>query len=116
MQVSNTKGIYRGIALAILAVFIWSGNFIAARGVYKEIPPVSLAFYRWLLATLIILPFAVRQFRAEWTAVKTSWHYLFWVSLTGIALFNTFVYIGAHYTTAINLALIGTTSSPIIAI
>jgi drug/metabolite transporter (DMT)-like permease len=31
-------------------------------------------------------------------------------------LFNTFVYIGAHYTTAINLALIGTTSSPVFAI
>jgi len=40
----------------------------------------------------------------------------FWAALTGVTLFNTFVYIGAHYTTAINLALIGTTSSPIIAI
>lgn len=52
----------------------------------------------------------------EWKIVKRSWHYLFWASLTGITLFNTFVYIGAHYTTAINLALIGTTTSPIIAI
>jgi drug/metabolite transporter (DMT)-like permease len=41
---------------------------------------------------------------------------LFWVSLTGISLFNTFVYIAGHYTTAINLALIGTTSSPIMSI
>jgi drug/metabolite transporter (DMT)-like permease len=31
-------------------------------------------------------------------------------------LFNTFVYIAGHYTTAINLALIGTTSSPIMSI
>jgi drug/metabolite transporter (DMT)-like permease len=37
-------------------------------------------------------------------------------ALTGIALFNTFVYVGARYTTSINLALIGTTSSPIIAV
>jgi drug/metabolite transporter (DMT)-like permease len=37
-------------------------------------------------------------------------------ALSGVALFNTFVYIGAHYTSAINLALIGTTSSPIMAI
>jgi drug/metabolite transporter (DMT)-like permease len=34
----------------------------------------------------------------------------------GISLFNSFVYIAGHYTTAINLALIGTTSSPVIAI
>ena len=41
---------------------------------------------------------------------------MFWVALTGITLFNTFLYVAAHYTTAINLALIGTTSSPVFAI
>ena len=115
MTVSQ-KNIYTGIGLAVLATLIWSGNFIIARGVIKDIPPISLAFYRWLLASVIILPFAIKKFRTEWTAVKRSWHYLFWVSLTGVALFNTFVYIGAHYTSAINLALIGTTSSPIMSI
>ena len=105
-----------GISLAVLAVIIWSGNFIIARGVIKQIPPISLAFYRWLSASIIIFPFAMKKTRAEWKFVKQSWHYLFWASLSGIALFNTFVYIGAHYTTAINLALIGTTTSPIIAI
>jgi len=116
MALSSRRNTYIGIGLALLAVIIWSGNFIVARGVIKQIPPVSLAFYRWLLASLIIMPFAIRSFKTEWPVVKQSWHYLFWVSLTGIALFNTFVYIGGHYTTAINLALIGTTSSPIIAI
>ena len=52
----------------------------------------------------------------EWNTIRKSWHYLFWVSLMGISLFNTFVYIAGHYTTAINLALIGTTSSPIMSI
>lgn len=113
---SSKKNTYIGVGLAVLAAIIWSGNFIAARGVIKEIPPVSLAFYRWLTAAVIIFPFAAKQFRSEWIVVKRSWNYLFWASLTGIALFNTLVYIGAHYTSAINLALIGTTSSPIIAI
>jgi drug/metabolite transporter (DMT)-like permease len=112
---TSQKHIYTGISLAVLAAFIWAGNFIIARGVIKDIPPISLAFYRWLLASVIILPFAIKQFKAEWPPVKRSWHYLFWASLTGVALFNTFVYIGAHYTSAINLTLIGTTTSPIIA-
>jgi drug/metabolite transporter (DMT)-like permease len=112
---SSRKAIYTGISLAIIAAIIWSGNFIIARGLIEEIPPVSLAFYRWVLATLIIFPFAYSQFRSEWPLVRRSWLYLFWASLTGISLFNTFVYVGAHYTSAINLALIGTTSSPIIA-
>jgi drug/metabolite transporter (DMT)-like permease len=116
MNKDHTKNIYTGIGLAVVAAFIWSGNFIVARAVNKEIPPISLNFYRWLTASFIILPFAIKQFKLEWKIVKQSWHYLFWISLTGIALFNTFVYIGAHYTSAINLALIGTTSSPIMSV
>ncbi|MBK5271414.1 MAG: DMT family transporter [Bacteroidia bacterium] len=110
------RQIFIGIGLAVLATLIWSGNFIVARGMYKQIPPVSLAFYRWLCASIIILPFAIKKFRTEWPAIKKSWHYFFWISLTGVSLFNTFVYIGGHYTSAINLALIGTTSSPIISV
>ena len=116
MNQSAQKNIYTGIGLAVLATFIWSGNFIVARGVIKEIPPISLNFYRWLVASIIIFPFAFKKFKAEWKVVRKSWHYLFWISLTGIALFNTFVYVGAHYTSAINLALIGTTSSPIMSV
>ncbi len=112
---AGKKNIYIGIGLAVLATLIWSGNFIVARGVIKEIPPVSLSFYRWLIASVIIFPFAWKQFKKEWRTIKQSWHYLFWVSLIGIAMFNTFVYVGGHYTSAINLALIGTTSSPIMA-
>jgi drug/metabolite transporter (DMT)-like permease len=112
----NKQQVWTGIGLAVLAAFIWSGNFIVARAVNKEIPPISLNFYRWLIASLVILPFALKTFQSEWKLVRRSWHYLFWISLTGIALFNTFVYVGAHYTSAINLALIGTTSSPIMSV
>jgi len=112
----GSRSAYFGILLAALAALIWSGNFIIARGVYKQIGPVSLAFFRWLIATIIILPFAIKKFVSEWSIVRRSWHYLFWASLMGISLFNTFVYIAGHYTTAINLALIGTTTSPIMSI
>ncbi len=110
---ASPKNIYLGTSLAILATIIWSGNFIVARGVSQQIGPVSLAFYRWLTASLIIAPFAWKQYKAEIAVVKNSWKYLFWTALSGIVLFNTFVYIAGHYTTAINLALIGTTSSPV---
>ena len=105
-----------GIGLAILTTLIWSGNFIIARGVIRDIPPVSLAFYRWLLATLIILPFAWKYIRSEIGLVKQHAGYFILAAATGISMFNTFVYIGGHYSDAINLALIGTTSSPIISV
>ena len=117
MNISATKkNTYIGIALAIITTIIWSGNFIIARGVYKEIPPISLAFYRWLLASIIIFFIGYKKFIAEKTFVFKHWKYLFWVALMGITLFNTFIYIAGHYTSAINLALIGTTSAPVFAI
>jgi len=109
------KDYYTGIALAVLATLIWSGNFVISRGVSQQIPPVSLAFYRWSLATLLIAPLAFKKFKEENQVVRKNWKYIFWVSLTGITLFNTFVYVAGHYTSAINMALIGTTSSPIFA-
>jgi drug/metabolite transporter (DMT)-like permease len=109
----SQKVIYTGIGLAILATLIWSGNFIVARGVYKQIPPISLAFYRWLTASVVIAPFAIKKFKAEKQIIRKHLKYFFWVAFWGIALFNSFIYIAGHYSTAINLALIGTTSSPV---
>jgi drug/metabolite transporter (DMT)-like permease len=115
MSISN-KAIYTGIGLAVLAAIIWSGNFIVARGVIQQIPPVGLAFYRWATATLIMLPIAWNKFKAEKSLILQHRTLLFWTAVTGVTLFNTFVYIAGHYTPAINLALIGTTSSPVFAI
>lgn len=116
MNPTPTKQIYIGIGLAVLATIVWAGNFVIARGVAERIPPISLAFYRWLSGSLIILPLAWNRFREEKQIVKTNWKYIFWISLSGITLFNTLVYFAGHYTSAINLALIGTTSSPVMSI
>src|ERR1700730_8778211 len=110
------SSIYAGIGLAVLATLIWSGNFIVARGVYKQIPPFSLAFFRWLCASIIIIPFAYKKFKEERKLFIQNLGYFFWTALWGMTLFNSFIYIAGHYSTAINLALIGTTSSPIFAI
>jgi drug/metabolite transporter (DMT)-like permease len=109
------KRIYIGIGLATLATLIWSGNFIVSRAVFRQIPPISLSFFRWLTASLLIAPFALQRFAADFKNFKKNFIYLFFTALTGITLFNSFVYIAGHYSTAINMALIGTTSSPVIA-
>ncbi|NDA62239.1 MAG: DMT family transporter [Chitinophagia bacterium] len=102
-----------GILLALVAVIIWGGNFVIARGVNKQITPISLAFYRWTLATFLLFPIAYRSFLAERKLIVRNLPNLLFAALFGISLFNTLVYVAGHYTTAINLALIGTTSSPI---
>jgi drug/metabolite transporter (DMT)-like permease len=110
---TQQKNIIPGIGLAVLAALIWSGNFVIARGVYKQIPPISLAFFRWTAASIIIIPLSIKYTKAQYKYALHSWKLILSAAITGISLFNTFIYVGAHYTSAINLALIGNTISPI---
>ncbi|MDB5276543.1 MAG: family transporter [Ferruginibacter sp.] len=109
----NQKNFYTGVLLAVLTTLIWSGNYVIARGISTEVPPVGLAFYRWGLASLCIAPIAFKKFNQEKHIIFQHKQYLLWTALTGVSIFNTFIYLAGHYTSAINLALIGTTSSPV---
>lgn len=116
MQPKPDKLLFAGIVTAIAATIIWSGNFIIARGVIKDIPPVTLAFYRWLSATIILAPFAWKFLHKELHSIKNHFLYFLLAAVSGVSLFNTFVYIAGHHSEAINMALIGTTSSPVMSV
>src|SRR6187402_2572400 len=92
----HQRQVFIGISFAVLATLIWSGNFIIARGVIKDIPPVTLAFYRWLTATIIIAPFAWKYFFTELKIIKERFWFFFLAAVTGVSMFNTFVYIAGH--------------------
>ena len=116
METTENRKIYIGIVLAVLATLIWSGNFIIARSVINDIPPVTLAFYRWFSASIILLPFAWKHLKSQIGFIKARPVYFIAAAITGVATFNTFVYIAGHYSTAINMAILGTCSSPIISV
>ena len=98
-----------GYLFAIGATAIWSGNFIIARGLNESIPPISLAFWRWFVAIIVFLPFALKPLISEWSTLKENISYLSITSLLGITIFNTLIYLAGHTTTAINLSLISIT-------
>lgn len=104
-----------GALLAIIACVIWSGNFIVSRYVIHLAGPISLAFFRWTTATICMLPFAWKNFRNEFPLFKQNKIYFFLMALVGIAVYNTLIYTAGHYTTAINMALFGSTVHPIVA-
>lgn len=99
--------------LLLLATILWGGNFVIGRAVADEIGPFSLAFFRWCTAFIVLFPFAYKYVRQDLSAIRQHWWPLFWMSLTGIATFNTLIYIALHYTTSINASLMNT-STPII--
>lgn len=98
-----------GYLFAIGATAIWSGNFIIARGLSESISPISLAFWRWVVAVVVFLPFAVKPLIAEWEILKRNLPYLSITALLGVTTFNTLIYLAGQTTTAINLSLISIT-------
>jgi len=92
-----------------IAPLCWSGNIVLGRGVIHIIPPVSLAFWRWAIAFLILLPFTWRHARRDWPTVVRHWKIMTLLSLFGISCFNTLLYQAVHTITAISGALIQTT-------
>lgn len=95
-----------GFLFAFITTAIWAGNFVVARSVNESIPPVSLSFFRWFLAIIAILPFALKPLIAEREIVKKNIPYLSVTSLLGITMFSTLIYVASHTTAAINLSLI----------
>ena len=104
-----------GAALAITSSVIWSGNFIVSRYAIHLAGPTSLAFMRWTIATICMFPFAYKNFKNEISIFKQNKAYFFWMGLIGFAIYNSLIYTAGHYTTAINMALFGSTVHPIVA-
>jgi drug/metabolite transporter (DMT)-like permease len=104
-----------GALLAITASCIWSGNFIVSRYAVHMSGPISLTFLRWTIGTLSLLPFAYKNFIKELDFFKQNKVYFFLMGLVGFAIYNSFIYTAGHFTTAINMALIGSIIHPIVA-
>ena len=103
------RQIISGYLFAIGATALWSGNFIIARGLNESIPPISLAFWRWVVAVIVFFPFALKPLIDEKEILKKNIPYLSITALLGITIFNTLIYYAGHTTTAINLSLISIT-------
>ncbi|SFC32795.1 Threonine/homoserine efflux transporter RhtA [Marinospirillum celere] len=92
--------------LLILTTLFWGGNFVVGRAVHAEIPPLALAWWRWLVALLFILPFIVRPLWQARQIFISHWKLLSLMSLLGVTGFNTLVYLGLQSLPASNAILL----------
>jgi drug/metabolite transporter (DMT)-like permease len=88
--------------LLTLTPFFWACNWIIGRGLYTEIPPMAMTFYRWFFALLILAPFALPHLRREWPIVRRHRGVLALLGVVGVGTHNGLTYLGLNYTTAIN--------------
>ena len=68
--------------LLAIAPLCWASNAVLARGVVHIIPPVSLAFWRWTIASLLLWPFAHQHAKRDWPLLIRHCKTLFFLSFT----------------------------------
>ena len=89
-----------------------ASNIIVARGGVEYVPPVSLAFWRWLTVFLILMPFFFNEIIKKKEQFKKESLKLFFFGLMGCGICGAFPFIAGMSTTMANMGIIYT-SSPI---
>ena len=100
------KNVWWAFLLPLAAVLIWSFNMTVTRYVADFISPLSISFYRWLLAFLLLTPFILPKLIRQWPEVKPHLGQLAILSLFGMVLYQGLAYSAAHFTTATHMGLI----------
>lgn len=90
----------------MLAALFWAGNYAIGRVIADKASPLTLTFLRWVIALVLLLPFAVPRLAASIRLVRDHFSWLAGMSLMAVVLHPILMYTALRYTTATNMALI----------
>ena len=89
-----------------------ASNLIVAKGGVEYVPPISLAFWRWTVVVLILLPFTYSFLIKNSKIIKKEFKKLFFIGAMGCGVCGAFPFLAEKTTTVTNMGIIYT-SSPI---
>ncbi len=104
-------------ALLVVTAMCWAGNHITGRFMAHAEPPVppgALSVVRWLLAGMVLLPFALRQLRDDGPVLWTHWRTLLFLGLLGGVGFSSMQYYALRYTSVVNVGLMNSVGPALI--
>lgn len=92
--------------LLTLTALFWSGNMVMGRGIRADVPPIALAFWRWIIALALVAPLALPHLRSQWPRLRAAWPIVVVLGLLGVGGYNTFAYLALQHTTATSATLL----------
>jgi len=92
--------------MLVIPPLLWAGNAVTGRLVHDLIPPITLNLLRWVLAFLLLLPFAYGVLRPG-SGLWPHWRRYAVLGLLGIGLYNALQYMALQTSTPINVTLVG---------
>jgi drug/metabolite transporter (DMT)-like permease len=97
---------FGAFALLVGANLMWAGNWVTGRALRDAFDPVTLNFWRWVVALVALAPFGFAAMAGKWALVRRHAGILLLLALLGVVLFQCMVYLGLRTTTAINAVLL----------
>lgn len=91
--------------LMVLTTSFWGGSFVAGKIALREFPPMTLTFFRFLIATAIILPYMWSRDSVRVPA-KRDIPLLFALGFLGVSGYFAFQFTSLMYTSAANSSTI----------
>jgi drug/metabolite transporter (DMT)-like permease len=85
-------------------------NAVVGRALVGHFPPMALAFGRWALAFVILLPFAWRPFLQALPVLRRHLGSTILLSVLGVTLYGGLLYLALLTSTPVNILLIGATA------
>ena len=89
-----------------------ASNLVVARGGVEYVPPISLAFWRWVAVFLILFPFTYLSLKKNYNIIQKEYKKLFFLGAMGCGVCGAFPFLAGQTTTVANMGIIYT-SSPI---
>jgi drug/metabolite transporter (DMT)-like permease len=102
--------------LLVLATLFWGSNFVFGRVIVQTVPPFHLSLTRWVIGFFFFLPFAWQEWKLHRELMFKHWKTLFWLALTGVAGFNSLLYVAVQFTSSINASLVNATAPLLIVV
>lgn len=93
------------VALLLVPPALWASNAVVGRAVADLVPPMTLNFFRWGVALLLLLPFGYRVLQRG-SAVWREWPRYAMLGLLGVGLYNSLQYLALHTSTPVNVTLV----------
>lgn len=114
MTEGTRQGPLYAYTLYLLGSAFMASNAVIGRAAAQVVPPVGLAFWRWLIAFLIVLPFAWSGLVRHRRVLLAGWRRFLALGALGMGVCGAIVYIGLQDTSATNAGLIYATSPVLI--
>ncbi|MFI8104372.1 DMT family transporter [Streptomyces sp. NPDC086023] len=105
-----------GLLLALVATVVWSGSFVASRGLADSVPPVQAAFWRWLVAIAAVAPFTARAAWRQRALIRAHLGFVTLAALLGVTVYNTLVNQAGVTTAASTMGMIMAASPVVMAL